>query len=161
MNAIEMVDTGFPMGRIASLRVVGPVSLEIGWAEGARAGRTDLVDVTPVIGTYKVYRQLRNDPKLFATAHLKDDGYAVAWDGFDGDMSAETIEALAEESMTPAEFAAFLDRNHLTQDAAAALLGRSRRQICYYLNPGPVPRVVALACVGYEALKHRKAGQAA
>jgi Protein of unknown function (DUF2442) len=161
MNASEMVDTGLPMARIASLRVIGPTSLEIGWAEGARAGRTDLVDVTPVIGTYKVYRQLRNDPKLFATAHLKDEGYVVAWDGFDIDMSAETIEALAEESMTPAEFAAFLDRNHLTQDAAAALLGRSRRQICYYLNPGPVPRVVALACVGYEALKHRKAGQAA
>jgi hypothetical protein len=70
--------------------------------------------------------------------------YAATWDGFDVDMSAETIETIAEESMASADFAAFLDRNGLTQEAAAAPLGRSRRQICYYLNPGPVPRVVVL-----------------
>jgi hypothetical protein len=161
MSANEMVDTGVPMARIASIRVVGPASLEIAWADGARAGRTDEVDLTPVIGTYKVYRPLRHNPELFATARAIDDGYAVAWSGFDVDMSAETIETLAGEAMTPTEFAAFLDRNGLTQEAAAALLGRSRRQIGYYLRPGPVPRVVALACVGYEALMNRYKGQAA
>jgi len=149
------------MARIAAIRVAGPASLEISWADGARAGRTDQVDLTSVIGTYKVYRPLRNNPELFASAHVVDEGYAVAWNGFDVDMSAETIETVAEESMKPTEFAAFLDRNGLTQEAAAALLGRSRRQIGYYLRPGPVPRVVALACVGYEALVKRYKGHAA
>jgi hypothetical protein len=161
MSANDMVDSGIPMARIAAIRITGPASLEIAWADGTRAGRTDDVDLTPVIGSYKVYRPLRNNPELFASAHAIDDGYAVAWSGFDVDMSAETIEALAGESMTSAEFAAFLDRNGLTQNAAAALLGRSRRQIGYYLRPGPVPRVVALACVGYEALMKRHKGQAA
>jgi hypothetical protein len=156
-----MLDTGIPAARIAAVRVAGSAALEIAWADGARAGRTDVVDVTPVIGTYKVFRPLRSNPKLFETAHLTDDGYAVAWDGFDVDMSAEVIETIAQESMSPTDFASFLDRNNLTQDAAAALLGRSRRQICYYLNPGPVPRVVALACVGYETLMKRHKATAA
>ncbi len=34
---------------------------------------------------------------MFATAPLIDDGYAVAWDGLDADMSAETIAAHAEQ----------------------------------------------------------------
>jgi hypothetical protein len=156
----NMVDSGIPMARIAAIRVAGPASLEISWADDARADRTDQVDLTPAIGTYKVYRPLRNNPELFATARVVDDGYAVAWNGFDVDMSAETTETVAEESMTPTEFAAFLDRNGLTQEAAA-LLGRSRRHIGYYLRPGPVPRVVALACVGYEALIKRYKGHAA
>jgi hypothetical protein len=155
MSAIDLVDTGIPTARIAALRVVGPAALEVARTAGARAGRTDIVDVTPVIGTYKAYRPLRKNPKLFETAHLIDDGYAVVWDGFDTDMSAETIENIAGESMTSAEFAEFLDRNGLTQEPAAALLGRSRRQICYYVNPGPVPRVVVLACIGYETLAQR------
>ena len=155
MSEIEMVDTGLPMARIAAIRVAGPSSLKITWADGARADRVDLVDLTPVVGTYKVFRPLRNNPGLFATAQLVEDGYAVAWDGLDADMSAETIETLAEELMTPEEFASFLRRNNLTQEAAAALLGRSRRQICYYLSSGPVPRVVALACYGYESLMSR------
>jgi hypothetical protein len=161
MSAIELVGSEVPVARLAAIRVVGPASLEVRWAEGTRNGESETVDLTPALGSYKVYRPLRNNPALFATACLVEDGYAVAWDGPDLEMAGETIESLARESMTPAEFAAFLARNNLTQDAAAAVLGRSRRQICYYLNPGPVPRVVALACIGYEALKRRKAIEAA
>jgi hypothetical protein len=161
MSANDMVDSGIAMARVGAVRATGLASLEISWAEGARAGRTDVVDLTPVIGTYKVYRPLRDNPELFATVHTIDEGYAVAWTGLDVDMSAETIETVAAETMTPAEFAAFLQRNGLTQEAAAALLGRSRRQIGYYLRPGPVPRVVALACIGYEALMKRYKGEAA
>jgi hypothetical protein len=100
MNEIEMVDSGLPMARIAAIRVAGPSTLEIAWAEGARSGRTDLVDLTPVIGTYKAYRPLRSNPKMFATAHLIDDGNAIVWDGLDVDMAAQTIETLAESMQT-------------------------------------------------------------
>jgi hypothetical protein len=70
-------------------------------------------------------------------------------------------ETLAEQSMTPDGFARFLTRNRLTHEGAAALLGRSRRQIEYYLKRGPIPRVVALACFGYEALAARQPSEAA
>jgi hypothetical protein len=154
MNEIEVVETGIPTPRIAQIWVVGKARLGVCWAEGFRAGKTDDVDLSSAIGSYKYYRPLRNNHELFRTAHLIDDGNAVAWaDGLE--MSAETIENIAQESLSPQDFADFLVRNKLTHAAAAAILGRSRRQIGYYLSPGPVPRVIALACHGYEALKRR------
>src|SRR3954452_24088076 len=161
MSPTEMIDAGLAMARIAEVHVIGPSHLAITWAEGARAGGTDSLDLRPLIGSHKVYRPLRDDAELFATARLVEDGNAVAWDGVDLEMSADLIETLAEEAMTPTEFARFLERNRLTQEGAAALLGRSRRQIGYYLNPGPVPRIVALACFGYEALVARRRAEAA
>jgi hypothetical protein len=155
MNANEMIDTGIAIPRIAKIWVVGDLCLEVLWAEGARAGKTDEIDLSPAINSYKVYRPLRQNQKLFKTARLIDEGTAVAWGNNEIDMSAETIETFAQESMTSEDFAAFLVRNRLTQADAARLLGRSRRQIAYYLNPGPVPRVIALACYGLESLRNR------
>src|SRR5262245_2428187 len=66
-------------------------------------------------------------------------------------MPAELIEDIANEAMTPQDFVGFLRRNDLTQEAAAALLGYSRRQIENFVSTGLIPRVVALACFGYEA----------
>lgn len=161
MNATEMIDTGLAMPRIAAVRVVGPTRLEVTWAEGMREGRREFLDLTPLIGSYKIYRPLRGNPDLFATARLIEDGNAIAWDAPDLEMSADMIETLAEEEMTPEEFADFLHRNRLTQEAAAALLGRTRRMIGYYLTRGPIPRIVALACIGYEALAARRRKDAA
>jgi hypothetical protein len=162
MNATEeFLDTGSPTPRIAAIRVTGPNTLEINWTEGSRAGRTEVLDLTPLVGSYKVYRPLRGNPELFATARLIEEGDVVAWDGPDLEMTAELIETLAEQTMTPDDFARFLSRNKLTHEAAAALLGRSRRQIEYYLRRGPIPRVVALACFGYEALAARQRVEAA
>jgi len=155
MSANEMVDTGIPIPRIAKIWVAGKLCLQVLWADGVRAGKTEEVDLSPAINSYKFYRALRYNDKLFGTAHLVDEGNAVAWGNDDIDMSAETIETLAQESMSPEDFAAFIARNKLTQAAAAIVLGRSRRQIAYYLNPGPVPRVIALACHGFEALRNR------
>jgi len=86
MSDGDLIDTGIPTARIATLSVAGPAGLAVTalvvtWADGARAGRIEIIDVIPVIGAYKVYRPLRGNPKLFATARLIDDGYAVAWDG--------------------------------------------------------------------------------
>ena len=135
----EFLDTGTPLARIAKIRVVGPSTIEITWSQTTRSGRTDVLDLTPLIGSYKVYRPLRGNADLFATAHLAEDGEVVAWDGPDLEMTAELIETLAREAMTPEDFAQFLARNNLTHEFAAALLGRSRRQIEYYLKRGPLP----------------------
>lgn len=161
MTATDFIETGRPIPRLASIRVTGPGSLEVHWAEGDRAGSVDLVDLAPVIGSYKVYRSLRDDSDRFATARLVEDGYAVAWSGVEVEMTSELIAECAEETMDGSEFARFLKRNRLTQEAAAALLGRSRRQIAYYLKGGPIPRVVALACFGYEALNEKRRVDAA
>jgi hypothetical protein len=155
MNETEIVDTKIPLPRIAKIWVCGKLCLEVLWADGVRAGKTEEVDLSPAINSYKFYRPLRNNEKLFKTVHLIDEGNAVAWGSDDIDMSAETIETLAQETMSSEDFAAFIARNKLTQAAAAIVLGRSRRQIAYYLNPGPVPRVIALACHGFEALRNR------
>jgi hypothetical protein len=157
MSETEIIDSGVPAARIAGIRVHKYGVLEVTWAEGERAGRIELVDLLPAIFSYKVYRPLRNNLALFATARLVDNGFAVVWKGADQlDMSADLIESLATESISPDQFASFLKRNKLTQDAAAAILGRSRRQIGYYLKEGPIPRVIALACFGYEYLRSRQ-----
>jgi len=151
MSATEILDTGVEMARIKVIRALEPYILEVTWAEGGRAGMTDRVDLAPAVLSYKIYRPLRNDPELFRTARLEEDGDVVAWDGVDLEMTADLVETLADQIMTPKGFRQFLERNNLTQDAAGAILGRSRRQIGYYLTIGPIPRVIALACYGYEA----------
>jgi hypothetical protein len=151
MSATEIENSGVPLPRISRVQALPGFRLSVIWAEGSRTGSTDTIDLAPVINTYTFYRPLRKNKELFQTAHLVDDGNAIAWGDGTIDMSAELIEDIANEAMTPKDFARFLERNKLTQNAAAALLGYSRRQIGYYLSTGPIPRVVALACYGYEA----------
>jgi hypothetical protein len=50
--------------------------------------------------------------------------------------------------------------NNLTEEAVAAIFDYSRRQIDYYKTTGPTPRVVALACRGFEAEKQVGAAKA-
>jgi hypothetical protein len=157
MSVIDL-NEGIPLPSIAEIKVLPKLTLQVRWSEGSREGRIDDVDLSPAINSYKIYRPLRNNPSLFGTAKLIEDGDVVAWDGDDLEMTAEMIEELAEQTMTPSDFAAFLQDHELTQSQAAALLGRSRRQIGYYLSTGPIPRVVALACIGY-AVQHQRAAR--
>lgn len=150
-SATEIDDTGVPLPRMSQIQALPNFCLSVTWAEGSRAGAADVVNLAPVINSYKFYRPLRKNEELFRTVHLVDDGNAIAWGDGTIDMSAELIEDIADQTMRPQDFAKFLERNKLTQEAAAALLGYSRRQIGYYLSTGPIPRVVALACYGYEA----------
>jgi len=155
MSVNDIVDSGIPLPRMATVQPLPDYLLRIKWAEGARTGRVDLVDVSPAIFSYKVYRPLR-DERLFLTGIIAQEGDAVSWGGDDLMMSADTIQSLAQESWEPKEFVEFLSRNKLTQEAAAALLGRSRRQVATYATIGPIPRVVALACYGFESLRRDK-----
>jgi hypothetical protein len=144
-----------PMPRLASARPDGHLRLAVTWAEGPRAGRGESVDLLPLVGTHKFYRPLRKNSALFASARLVRDGRAVEWGEGEIDMSALAVEQLAEESMTPEELAAFLKRHRLTHESAAAALGYRKRQIENYLaGVSSIPRVVVLACFGYEARRH-------
>jgi hypothetical protein len=155
MKENDIVDSGIPLPRMATVQPLPDYMLRVKWAEGPRTGRVDLVDVSPAIFSYKVYRPLR-DEQLFLTGTIADDGDVVSWGSDDLTMSADTIQSLAQESWEPKEFVEFLSRNRLTQEAAAAMLGRSRRQIATYATIGPIPRIVALACYGLESLRRDK-----
>jgi hypothetical protein len=139
------IKLGPPMAQIAKLTPRDKLSVEVTWKEGLRRGKTDVVDLSPLIKSFKFYKPLLK-PAVFATARLDDDGHTVVWDG-GIDMSAMSIERLAEESMNAAEFRAFMKTLDLTQEQAAALLGYGRRQVAHYLaGTKPIPRIVALAC---------------
>jgi len=147
MNETDKIVVNMPMPRLGAIRPGEGFLADVEWAEGERAGRRESVDLAPDILTYRFYRPLRDDPALFATMHLADDGAAVAWGADDAiDMPATAIERLAEEEMAADDFAQFLKRNRLTFDAAAAQLGISRRLVAYYASGRPIPRYIALAC---------------
>lgn len=153
MNVNKIIDTGIPASAIGSLRVVDGQHrmIAVTWIAGRRRGRTDIINLSPLIDTHKFYAPLRKNAELFSTARIIDDGYAIAWGDGSIDMSAASVERLAEEAMTGADFCDFLKRNALTHQAAAAALGRSKRQIENYLEYEILPRMVVLACIGYEA----------
>jgi len=101
-----IVDTGVPSSTIASIDDVDGRRriISVRWAAGKRKGLLDQVDLSPLIGTHRYYAPLRNDPALFETVHLIDNGYAVAWGDGAIDMSAASVERLAEEAMTGADY---------------------------------------------------------
>ncbi|MCA1437997.1 hypothetical protein I6F33_34340 [Bradyrhizobium sp. BRP20] len=157
MSENETIDSGIPLPRMASIKPFAPYTIAVKWADGPRAGREDAIDISPIIFSYKIYKPLREEGRFLTARLVDDDGDAVIWDGGDDlTMSADMIYALAEQIITPKEFATFLARNNLTQEAAAAHLGRSRRQIATYATTGPIPRIVAWACYGFDAYRRAK-----
>jgi hypothetical protein len=117
MSATKIGNRRVPLPRISRIRAFPDFRISVLWAEGPRAGAADTVDLVPVINTYKIYGPLRKNRKLFQTAHLVDGGSAIAWgDGSIG-ISARLIEDIADQGLTPKDFAA----------------------------PEPIPRVIALA----------------
>ena len=139
------------MPKIAWVKPTGKSSIRVMWKVGPRAGKTETIDLSPLINSFKFYKPLRNGARLFKTIEIIDEGEAIAWDKGKIDMAATSIERLAEEAMTASEFRKFLKSHGLTQESAAALLGRSRRQIANYVAGSKIPRLVALACFGLQA----------
>lgn len=152
MSAAEDI-VASPMPRLASVGAAEKLSVKVTWSEGSRAPRSEVVDLSPLIGSFKFYRLLRKNRALFEAVHVVEDGEAIAWGDDDQiDMSATSIERLADEALDADEFRQFLSEQNLTQQAAAAMLGYSRRQIAHYVaGDKAIPRVFALACRALEA----------
>ncbi|MGU3536257.1 DUF2442 domain-containing protein [Methylobacterium sp. A54F] len=131
-----------------------PFSVVVTWEDGPRAGRRDLIDLAPVILTYRVFVPLRDDRALFATVRVAEFGEALEWgEGDEISVASKTLARLAEEAMTNADFAAFLKRHALTRDAAAGQLGIARRLVSYYAKDRKIPRSIALACKYLDGLR--------
>lgn len=146
--ATDIITVGEPLPTIASVEAGnGRYDVQVMWAGGARAGRTDTVDLAPMIFTFKVFKPLRDGTVAFDTVRLGDYGASIVWPGdTDLDIGADAIEEMAAEAMTNEDFSAFLKRNKLTLDAAAAQLGIARRLVAYYAKEREIPRYIALAC---------------
>ena len=163
MNANDMISGGHPLPRLASVEPgASPFAVSVTWAEGARIGRTDAIDLAALIHTFKVFRPLRDDPALFATVRLGAWGASIVWEGNgDLDIGADALEEIAVETMTSADFAAFMKRHRLSLDATAAQLGISRRLVAYYAKDRPIPRHIALACRYLDGVRSASRADAA
>ncbi len=127
-----------------------PMTLRVRWDKGEE----NLIDVSGVIETYRVYEPLRCSPELFRQVRLGDLGTDVVWTD-EIDMAADTLWRLAQEqsglTLSPDEFRNWRERKAYTLDTAAAALGISRRMVVYYeQGKKPIPRVVALATRALE-----------
>ena len=132
-----------PMPRIESVRAAGDLRIEIKWAHGTRQGRSEIVDLAPLVNQYRFYRPLRASPELFASVRLEDGGETLEWGDGGIDMPAVHVERLAEEQMTAGDFREFLGRN--------ALDARSRCR-----DAGQEPALhTGLRCFARPAAAHR------
>src|SRR5262245_10588273 len=119
MNAIPSLTLATPMPQLSSIEIIDDLAVRVTWRAGIRVPRTEMIDLSPLINSLKLYRPLRTDRELFRTAHLIEDGRIVAWGKGEIDMPAESLEELAEEGMTADDFREFLRSNNLTHSEAA------------------------------------------
>jgi len=146
-----------PMPKIGSLSVADNFCIDVEWAEGPRTDTREIIDLTPMIFRYKIYKPLRKQSE-FSKVQLSDDGEMLEWDDGNIDMPATNVEYLAEQQMTGREFDAFLSHHKLTRLAASAIFGKSLRCIQDYVKTDAhIPLTMALACKGYEVRENSKA----
>ena len=129
-----------------------PLTLRVRWSHGEES----LVDVTGLVGTFRLFTPLRDDPALFAGVGVGEYGTHVAWSD-EIDMAASTLWRLAQEqsgaTMTAAAFRQWREAHAFTLEAAARALGVSPRMLAYYEHgEKPIPRTVALATRGLDAV---------
>ena len=127
-----------------------PLSLRVRWQHGGES----LVDVSGLVGAFRVYAPLREDQALFRRVHVGEQGTDVTWTD-EIDMAADTLWRLAQEqsgeTLTAEAFHAWRERKAYTLDGAARALGLSRRMVAYYeQGEKPIPRTVTLATRALE-----------
>jgi len=84
------------MPRLGGVRAIDGSNVLVNWVEGARAGPTEAVNLSPLIDNFKLYEPLRRNDALFSTVHLIEDGNAIAWgDDESINMAATSIERMA------------------------------------------------------------------
>lgn len=143
---------------IKAVNVVKPGVVNIDWSNGENLE----VDLSATIKKSDGLSSLANISK-FKKVQIEDDGTCLAWPG-DIQIGADTLycEALAQagKAYPTSDFNSWMKRNSLTLSSAANILGMSRRMIAYYnIGARPIPKVVGLACRGYEAMGKNAPGK--
>jgi hypothetical protein len=142
--------------KILAVKPLAPYRLHIEWADG----KTSDVDVSDIVMQIAGLKPVR-DHKKFSRAKLGEDGFSVAWPG-SLDIGARTLYQLALEQSGEAfptrAFRAWMERNGLSLTTAAQVLGMTRRTVTSYSSgQRPIPKIVGLACAGWEALEGKRA----
>ncbi len=145
---------------LSSVKTTPTASLLLRYADDAQF-EVNLVDT---ITQHPSLERLK-DPKVFSSAKVGDRGASVIWANDDDlELAADNLRARAVEQAggVSHEFIwNWMARNDLTLDTAAVALGVSRRMLAYYRSGSkPVPRTVALACLGWEDVVKNDRGYA-
>lgn len=135
---------------ILAARITGPLTVEIDWS----TRETLTVDLSAL--TKPPFDALR-DPKFFKRMARDDWGHGLNWPkGLD--LGADTLYELCREQAglpTASEFEHWMQRNGLSLTTAAETLGMTRRMIAHYRTGSrPIPKIVGLACKGWETEIH-------
>lgn len=134
---------------ITSVTVEAPLLLTLGWS----TGETFTVDLREPVKRFKVLEPL-NDPMVFSKASVGLWGHSVAWTD-QADLGADSLYEMCRQQAglpTPTEFDLWIRRNRLSLTKAAETLGLSRRMIAHYRSGSkPIPKIVGLACKGWES----------
>ena len=136
---------------LKAARIVGPLTLDLDWSTGETL-RAELA------GWLRPPFDALRDPAFFDRMQVDDWGGGLNWpDGLD--LGADALYELCRQQAglpTAREFDAWMQRNGLSLQTAADSLGMTRRMIAYYRTGSrAMPRIVGLACKGWEA-EHRR-----
>lgn len=141
MNDDEIVTVGAPLPRIAAANIVDGRRVRISW----RDGRTNTVDLAPVLMSRRHFIPLRANDELFSTLRVNEDGNALEWDG-GIELSAIWVDRLPAVGMENREFRLIMDELlKLSLEGMALQLDVSRRLIANYRGGAPIPNSIALA----------------
>ena len=139
---------------ITAATPTGGKVVDITWTNG----KTDRVDLSALVADLAGLEPLDNEP-TFAAVQVGEDGWSLIWpSGIE--VGTDTLWRLAREQAgdaTPVtEFASWRERNGLSLTDAAMALGITRRMVSYYeAGRYLIPRMVGLACKGWE-VDHRR-----
>lgn len=141
--------------RIKAVEVTGPTRLRIAWSTGEGLE----VELAEPINRQRALAPLR-DPAAFGRVQVGEWGHSLVWEcGIDlgADRLYERCKEQAGE-FSPGQFDAWIKANHLSLTTAAEALGLSRRMVAHYRTGSrPIPKIVALACKGWEVQRGLKA----
>ena len=142
-----------PQFTLTSVTPTPRASLLLTFADGEKF-EIDLVDV---ITKLRALEPLK-DQALFMKARLGEFHDTVVWDE-DGalELAADNLRAMGIEQaggISHEFIVRWMYENELNLETAAIALGMSRRMVAYYRSGAKaVPRTVALACLGWRAMK--------
>ncbi len=131
---------------IKAAHIVGPLRVAIAWTTG------ELIEVDLTKQAIVPFDALLT-PEFFNLMQVDEWGAGLDWPG-GLDLGADRLYELCREQAglpTPSSFDAWMQRNALSLSTAAQSLGMTRRMIAHYRTGSkPIPKVVGLACRGWE-----------
>ncbi|HRJ41204.1 MAG: DUF2442 domain-containing protein [Caldilineaceae bacterium] len=134
--------------RIEGVEMIAPLRLRIAWSTGESYD----VDLSEPINRLQALAPLR-DPSFFARVQVGEWGHSLVWNE-EIDLGADRLYERGKEQageISPRQFDAWMRNHQLSLTTAAEALGLSRRMIAHYRTGSrPIPRIVHLACKGWE-----------